>query len=279
MLRSKRIALGICTLAVCGVALAQEKPAPPSRWGKHPMSLLRRCRTAKTVGKGHVSIAAKIEYVDCDEIWREDGYQDIVSPHKFEHTKLVPVAKIGYAKNAHVAIGVPYIRTDLTSGKKDISDEHLGNIFVFHKWNCMPETANRPGIALDVWYYFDTGEPDCKAGTDSDAVKLTAEFSKTWKWADVHLNPGYRFAAGEGNDVLEINAGTYLRLSKALRPCLEYNYLDKDNKGDAHDLVPGFLWIIKPGRATIKAGAIINLDSSMTYRDDLGGVVKFFARF
>jgi len=265
---------------MCGNGLSQDAPPKPKTvYNKYPMSLLRRCRSSKPVGKNHLSVAAKIEYLDYDEIRKDGCYNDLESPNKFEKLMVVPVAKYGYIQNAHIALGVPYFWTELMSSKKDIDDDHLGNIFLFHKWNCVRESANMPGIALDVWYYFDTGEPDCKAGTDNDSVKFTTEVSKAWKWADVHLNPGYRIDMGGGNDVVEINAGTYLRLSKKLRPCVEYNYIHKERKGENHDIVPGLLWIIKPGHVTVKAGAIVNVDSTMTYRDEVGGVVKIFGRY
>jgi len=265
---------------MCGAALARDAPAKPNTvYGKYPMSLLRRCRSAKTVGKNHLSVAVKFEYYDNDDIMVDGSYTDLESPNKFEKLIAVPCAKYGYADSAHIAVGMPYIWTDLVSSKSDIDDDHIGNIFLFHKWNCVRESANMPGIALDVWYYFDTGKPASKAGTDTDSVKFTTEISKAWKWADVHLNPGYRIDMGGGNDVVEINAGTYLRLTKPVRPCIEYNYLHTERKGECHDILPGFLWIIKPGHITLKAGAIVNLDSDMTYRDEVGGVLKIFGRY
>ncbi len=282
VITKKHLTTAICTIIVCGSALAQEaapKPKPKPVYGKYPMSLLRRCRTAKPVGKNHLSVAVKVEYCDQDEIKSGGSYKDLESPNKFDKLMVVPVAKYGYIKDAHVAVGVPYIWTELKSSKKDIDDDHIGNVFVFHKWNCIKESETIPGIALDVWYYFDTGEPQCKAGTDNDSVKFTTEISKAWKWFNVHLNPGYRIDMGGGSDVVEINAGTYVRLTKAIRPCVEYNYIHKDSKGECHDIVPGLLWIIKPGHITTKIGAIVNLDSSMTYRDEIGGVFKLFGRY
>ena len=65
-----------------------------------------------------------------------------------------------------------------------------------------------------------------KAGTDTDAVKVSAEISKAWPLVDVHLNPGFRRDLAGGTDITEINAGAYWRLSRSCRPIVEYNYID-----------------------------------------------------
>jgi hypothetical protein len=153
------------------------------------------------------------------------------------------------------------------------NDSHgLGNIFVFEKWNFIKETNSLPGVAVDFWYFFPTGNTSRKLGTDDSAFRITTEVSKAWKYFSLHFNPGYSW--GQNNlEIGEINAALLLKPFKTIWPALEYNYLDKKNSGHAHDLVPGVIWKFKPSWS-FKAGIPINLDTTFMDRDRVGFVCK-----
>ena len=242
------------------------------------MSFFTKTRTANTVGKGRLSVAVKLQSVNCDEMIQDGCYEDLSDTDKFDQFKSVLTMKYGWAKDHHIVLGIPYIWTDFESSTKDIDSDGIGNIFVFDKWKFIKETKRRPAVAFDVWYYFESGDTAKKLGSSDDSLKLAVQASKAWKHFSVHLNPAYRWNLDDGCDIGEVNLGGYYNLRKNCKLGMEYNFTDKEEKGECHDLVPGILW--KPDKnSSVKLGAIVNLDSDMKYKDDLGAVVKMFYKF
>lgn len=76
----------------------------------------------------------------------------------------------------------------------------------------------------------------------------------------------------------EHGEGELFTPTKKFWPAIEYNYTQKDGKGECHDLMPGFIWKYTKG-ASLKLAAVFNVDSSMSFRDDVGVVGKVFYRF
>ncbi len=246
--------------------------------GKYCISLFTKTRTAKTVGKGHLSVAMKLQYFDYDDKRDSSGrYHDLGDDHN-RKTKGVLTMKYGWAENHHLGLCVPYIWNDIDVSGTVNTSEGFGNIALFEKWNCVKESKYIPGIAVDLWYYFPTGNTKRKLGSSQYSWKLTAEVSKAWKDFSLHLNPGYIFTKDRSADAAQVNAAVILTPSKTFWPVLEYNFEHNESKGFSHDIVPGVIWKFAPG-ASFKIGAVINLDSSRTYRDDLGLVMKIFYRF
>ena len=256
--------------------LAKENKDP---WtGKYPMSFITKTRTANTVGKGHLSVSLKFQDVENDTMMVNGDYQDLSSADRFDQYKMVFCAKYGWAKNHHIALGVPYIWTNFESPKTDIQSNGLGNVFIFEKWTFIEETRMTPAVAADVWYFFPNGDSDKKLGSDDDSVKLAFELSKAWKHFNLHVNPAYQWNLRGGTNIGEINAGAYINISQTTKLAVEYNFTNKEGKGRCHDLVPGILW--KPSKASsIKLGVVINVDSTMKYRDDIGFCAKAFYKF
>lgn len=276
----RRSAAAIVVFAVILVqfsAAGQETEIPP--WvGKYPMSMFTRTRTARTVGKGKLSLAVKLQSVNCDEILQNDCYEDLSDTDRFEQLKSVLTAKYGWMENSHVALGIPYLWTDFESPTTDIDSNGIANVFIFNKWRVLRETEVLPAVAFDVWYYFDSGDSEEKLGSSDDSTKLAFQVSKAWKRFNLHLNPAYRWNLDEGCDILEVNVGSYCNINKSMKLGIEYNFTDKEEKGRCHELVPGIL--LKPSKtSSIKLGAVINVDSDMKYKDDLGVVLKLFKKF
>ena len=135
-----------------------------------------------------------------------------------------------------------------------------------------------PAVAVDLWYYFPTGNTDRKLGSSDYSWKVTTEISKAWPQFSLHLNPGYVFTKDRSADTAEFNAAVIFTPCKTFWPAVEYNFQHNESKGFKHDIVPGIIWKFSPGWS-FKIGAVINLDSSTTYRDDLGLVIKLFYCF
>jgi hypothetical protein len=247
--------------------------------GKYPMSGFVRVRTAKTVGKDHLSFSLKMQYCDYDEYRDAAGcYCDLAGEECNKKSSSVLTAKYGWAKDHHLAFGIPYLRNHSDFQGKVLETSGIGNVFVFEKWNLIKESNRVPGVAFDVWYYFPTGDTERKIGTDDYAWKLTTEISKAWKDFSVHINPGYRFSEERDCDVIEGNAMIVFTPLETFWPAVEYNYTYQEGAGRCNDIVPGFIWKFAPA-ATFKLGAVINADSTMKFRDEVGVVAKLFYRF
>lgn len=270
----------VVVVLVCGVVAGRDAGAAGEEaWlNKYPMSFFTKTRTAKTVGKDRLGLSLKWQSVECDEVFTEGCYSGIPDTARNDVFKTVLTAKYGWAENQHLVFGIPYMWVDFESATKTVNSDGLGNLFAFNKWNFLRETRAIPAMSFDVWYYFDNGDGTKKLGSNDDSVKATVAVSKAWGRVNAHLNPGYRWNLHDGCDIGEINAGAFARIHPKLMLGMEYNYTDKEKKGHCHDLVPGLLW--KPARrASVKLGAVMNLDSSMAYRDELGAVGKFFWKF
>ncbi len=243
------------------------------------MSIFNTTRTAKTVGKNHLSIALKTRWLDYDQKRKSDReYHNLPRDHHFRNLTNVVCAKYGWHEDHHLGLGVPYIRTDLKTGKRDSENNGFGNVFLFEKWNVLPETNMLPGVSLDTWFFFPSGDSDRKLGSSDSSVRFTAEVSKAWKYFSLHFNPGYTINCGSGPDTEALNGAILFTPYKTLWPAVEYNYHNKDEKGEAHDIIPGIIWKFAKG-ASIKVGAFINAKSTMTYREEAGVIFKIFYRF
>ena len=240
-------------------------------YGKYPLTFLYKARSAKTVGEGRTLFCLKNVYFDYDEVKTNGSYNDLAPGDKYEQFTTILVAKYGWAKDHHIAVGIPYVWTDFKAGASEVNSDGFSNIYVFEKWNLLKESDNSPAVAVDLWYYFSSGDAAEKRGSDDDFWKITTELSKAWEKWSLHFNPGYQIR--DGPDFWEVNAALLVKPCKKLWPVLEYNYIDKDKKGDSHAVVPGFVWKAYPG-LSVKLGAIINVDTDLKYKDDLGGVLK-----
>ena len=241
-------------------------------YGKYPVSMFLTVRTAKTVPERRLLVCLKSVFSEADEKADAAGDYDSITG---ENEKLVNTltGKYGWAENHHLAIGIPYIWNNLSVGAADVDTNGLGNIYVFEKWNFIRETASIPAVAADVWYFFPNGDTDRKLGTDDYSWRVAVEASKAWPDFNVHLNAAQTLTEGHEQDTFFGGAAVLLSTSAVVQPGLEYNYTYKESKGASHDLIPGILW--KPVKnLSIKAGAVINLDTTMTYRDYVGAVLK-----
>ncbi len=242
------------------------------------MSIFTKTRTTKTVGKDHVSVAVKVQHFDWDQVrGSTGGYHGRTSGQEKQRLATTLCVKYGWAKDHHIAIGVPFWFNDFdTSSPND--NAGLANMYVFEKWNCIKETNNFPGVAVDFWYYFPTGEADRKLGTDDGAYKITTEISKAWEDFSLHFNPGYTWSENDDAEVGEINAALILTPCSEFWPAVEYNYFQKEHQGHSHDLIPGFIWKFAKN-CSFKVGAVVNVDSTFTDRDRVGIVLKLFKKW
>lgn len=280
------VALLALTMCLCGAAYtATEKSSSNAEgaiepWiGKYPMSFFTKTRTAKTVGKGRLSVALKIQHFDWSEVKTSDGgYHSRPSGDSKRKLSTVFCTKYGWAEDHHIAVGVPIFFNDFDIGSKTNKSEGVGNIFLFEKWNIIKETNNFPGVAIDFWYYLPTGDSKRKLGSDDGAYKVTTEISKAWKDFSVHFNPGYLWNETEGADSSEVNAGVIFKTYPQLWPAIEYNYFWKEKAGHCHDIVPGVIWKFKKDWS-FKVGIPISCDCTFKNRDRVGIVTKLFFRF
>jgi len=267
-----------------GAEKSQENPVGQENefypWcGKYCMSFFTKTRSAKTVGKDHLSVALKYQYFDWTQVRGSDeNYHGRTSGQQKQKSVFVLCSKYGWAEDHHIALGIPYFMNDFDIPGKENDSDGLANIFVFEKWNIIKETNNLPGIAVDFWYYFPSGDPDRLLGSDNGAYKISTEISKAWKDFSLHFNPNYLWSEDDNAEVGEINGALLYKLDPDFWPAVEYNYLDKESKGHSHDLVPGVIWKFREGWS-FKAGLPINLDSTFTDRDRIGLVLKLFRRW
>jgi hypothetical protein len=247
--------------------------------GKYCMSFFTKTRSANTVGKDHLSVSLKYQYYNWDQVRGADNdYNKRTSGQDKERSIFVLCSKYGWAENHHIALGIPYWMNDFDIPGKENDSQGIGNIFVFEKWNLIKETNTVPGVAVDLWYYFPSGDTDRSLGTDDSAVKISAEVSKAWKDFSLHFNPNYKWSQDEDVEVGEINGAILLRPDPKIWPAIEYNYFVKEHKGHSHDIVPGVIWKFKKGWS-FKAGVPISLDSTFTDRDVVSVVFKLFRRW
>lgn len=246
--------------------------------GQYCMSFFTKTRSAKTVGKGHVSVSLKVQHFDWNLVrGADDKYHGRPSGQSKRQLRTVVCTKYGWADDHHLAIGVPYLFNDYNLTNPNDS-RGISNVFIFEKWNIIKETNNFPGIAFDFWYYLPNGDTDRKLGSDDSSYKITTEISKAWKDFSLHFNPGYTWSEDKDIEVGEINAALLLSTYPDLWPVIEYNYFQKESSGHRNDIIPGFIWKFKKGWS-FKAGVPINLDSTFTDRDRLGIVLKIFRRW
>lgn len=261
-----------------GSSTGQENGLYP--WcGQYCMSFFTKTRSAKTVGKDHLSVSLKYQYYDWTQVRGADkDYHNRTSGQQKQRSVFVLCSKYGWAEDHHIALGIPYWMNDFDIPGKENDSQGLANIFVFEKWNLIKETNNFPGIALDFWYYFPSGDKDRSLGTDDGAYKISTEVSKAWKDFSLHFNPNYLWSEDKDAEAGEINGAVILKTDPSFWPAVEYNYLDKEGKGHSHDIVPGFIWKFRKGWS-LKAGVPISLDSTFTDRDRIGLVLKLFQRW
>ncbi len=247
--------------------------------GQYPMSFFTKARSAKTVGKGHVSVSLKVQHFDWNLVKGADGkYHGRPSGQQKQRLITVLCTKYGWAQDHHIVIGVPYWFNDFDIPSKTNDSEGLANVFIFEKWNIIKETNNFPSVAFDFWYYLPNGDTDRKLGSNDGAYKITTEISKAWKGFSLHFNPGYTWSEDRNAEVGEINGALLLRTYPDLWPAIEYNYYQKESSGHRHDIIPGLIWRFKKGWS-FKAGLPVNLDSTFTDRDRVGIVLKLFHRW
>ncbi len=247
--------------------------------GKYPMSFFTKTRSSKAVGKGHLSVAMKYQYFDWDQVRGADNdYHNRASGQSKERSIFVLCSKYGWAENHHIALGIPYWMNDFDIPGRENDSQGLGNIFLFEKWELLKETNSLPGVAVDFWYYFPSGDADRSLGNDESAYKISTEISKAWKDISLHFNPNYKWSADKDDEVGEINGAILFRPDPKFWPAIEYNYFVKEHKGHRNDIVPGLIWKFKKGWS-FKVGVPINLDSTFRDRDVVSIVLKLFRRW
>ncbi|MBN1972112.1 MAG: transporter [Sedimentisphaerales bacterium] len=255
-----------------------EKEETFSWVGDYPMSFFTKTRSSKTVGKNHLSVSLNYQLFDWDLVKGSDGdYHGRTSGQEKKRSITTLCTKYGWAKDHHIAIGIPYWSNNFDTSTKNDSDGFV-NVYIFEKWNCIKETNNIPGVSVDLWYYFPNGDADKKLGTEDGAYKITTEISKAWKDFSLHFNPGYTWSEDDDGEVGEINSAILFKPTPTLWPAIEYNYTDKEELGRSHDLVPGFVWAFAKGW-TFKAASPINIDSTFTDRDRVGVIFKLFHKW
>ena len=261
-----------------GSSAGQEKELHP--WcGQYCMSFFTKTRSANTVGKGHLSVSLKYQYYDWDQVRGADNdYHNRTSGQSKERSIFVLCSKYGWARDHHIALGIPYWMNDFDIPGKENDSQGITNIYVFEKWKIIKETNTVPGVAVDIWYYFPSGDDDRSLGTDDSAIKISTEVSKAWEDFSLHFNPNYMWSQDKDMEVGEINGAILFRPDPKIWPAIEYNYFVKEHKGHSHDIVPGIIWKFKKGWS-FKAGVPINLDSTFTDRDVVSIVLKLFRRW
>jgi len=247
--------------------------------GQYCMSFFTKTRSAKVVGKDHLSVSLKYQYYDWTQVRGADNdYHNRTSGQQKQRSVFVLCSKYGWAKDHHIALGIPYWMNDFDIPGKENDSQGIANIFVFEKWNLIQETNDFPGVAVDFWYYFPSGDSNRSLGTDDGAYKVSTEISKAWEDFSLHFNPNYLWSEDDDAEVGEINGAILFKPAPTFWPAIEYNYLDKEGKGHNHDIVPGFIW--KPGKGwSFKAGVPFSLDSTFTDRDVVSIVLKLFRRW
>lgn len=240
--------------------------------GKYPIGMFLRARTAKTLPQGRLALCLKTVYFGADKVRNAaGGYDSIIGEN--EKTTNALVARYGIIDNHQVGTCIPYVWNNFSTGGVDTDSDGLANILVFYKWRILEETVTIPAVAVDAGYYFANGNTSRKLGNDDYAWRIGAIASKALPAFSVHLEALQVFTEGRSADRFEGNAAVVLGPEWGVQPGLEYNYTYKESSGLSHDLVPGVAFKL-PAGFCIKAAAIINLDTTMKYKDDLGFVVK-----
>ncbi len=273
------VALTVVFASVACSADSASTVADDTPYGQYCMSFFTKTRTAKTVGKDHVSVAWKFQHFDWSKTRGADNrYHERPQGQTKSQIANTLCIKYGWAEDHHIALGIPHFMNDYDlPGTKGNDSRGIGNIYMFEKWNIIKETKNMPGVALDYWYYFPSGDTDRMLGTDDGAHKVSIEVSKRWKRLSLHLNPNYMWNEDRDADVGEVNAGAIWHLDPKFWPAIEYNYYDKEGKGHRHDIVPGLIWKFQPNWS-FKVGVPIDVDTTFTDRDRVGIVAKLFVR-
>lgn len=289
-LKASRAARTAHAAALIAVAAAWAQPAgaqtggPPvtekaePRCGPYCMSFFVRARSAKVVGKGHLSLAIKTQFIDYQEKRIDGEYESLRGADEYRVIKGVFTAKYGLTESLHLALGMPYIWNDFRAGNQVLDNNGTANAFTFLKWNAITESEARPAVSFDLWYYAPTGESVKKQGSSEDFWRVTTEISKSWPGFCLALNPGYVFSPDRRTDQVHMDAAALLTVHRKLWPAIEFNYTYKETKGKQLDLVPGVIWKFAKGWSA-KAAAVINLESTMPYREKVGVVFKLFRRF
>jgi len=275
--------LGLVASAGCGPLgpLGQGGPASPGRpdarpWlGKYPLGLIGKARSPRIAEQGHACVNLKTQFIDYDEKETSNGRYSSFNG-TYEKVRSTVCVKYGWFKGHQIGVGLPYSWVDFDVGPQDIDKSGVENVFIFEKWLAFTETRMRPAIALDLWYYFDTGEPADKLGSDEDAVKVSAEISKAWRCLTVHVNPGYVFR--DNADSAEVNLAVLFKVGPRLQLGLELDHASTDNKGRSTDLTTGA--IMKLGDIGIfTVGVVANVENTTAFRDKVGLLVKVGRRF
>ncbi|MBN2316379.1 MAG: transporter [Sedimentisphaerales bacterium] len=247
--------------------------------GQYPMSMFTKTRSSKLVGKDHLSVSVNFQYYDWDQVRGADNdYHNRASGQSKERSIYTFCAKYGWAKDHHIAVGIPYWMNDFDIPGKENDSQGLADIYVFEKWELLKETNTIPGVAVDFWYYFSSGDSDRSLGTGESAYKISTEVSKAWKDFSLHFNPNYKWSADKDDEVGEINGTILFTPDPKLWPAIEYNYFVREHKGHSHDLVPGIIWKFKKGWS-FKVGVPMSMDSTFTDRDVVSIVLKLFRRW
>ena len=282
----------VCILALFSVVAAAEEPKAVSTdnktseldpcVGKYCISIFTKTRTAKVVPEGKWLLSLKYDDFRADEKWNKStqgSHHSVPGGEWKDIQKHVYCAKYGWTENHQIAIGIPFVGNNFNFGTTRNKSQGISNIFIFEKWKVIKETNDLPAVSVDFWYFLPTGDPGRMLGTDDDAYKITTSVSKAWKDFSLHFNPGYTWNKAEGdNNISEVNAAVLFTADKKLWPAIEYNYYYTQGKGHAHDIVPGLIWKYRKG-GSIKAGVRINLDSTYTFRDRVGLVLKISQYF
>ena len=276
--------LGLLALAGCGPLgpLGQGGPASPGRpnacpWlGKYPLGLLGKGRSARIAEQGHVCMNLKTQFIDYDEKETSNNGRYSSFNGTYEKVRATTCVKYGWVERHQIGFGLPYSWVDFDVGPQDIDESGVENVFIFDKWLAVTETRTRPAIALDLWYYFDTGEPADKLGSDEDAVKVSAEISKAWRGLTVHVNPGYVFR--DDADSAEVNLAVLFKTGPQLQLGLELDHASTDNKGRYTDLITGAIMKLG-GSGIFTVGVVANVENTTAFRDKVGLVIKVGRRF
>lgn len=279
-MKTKMWMMSLCVMCMTPSVWAESEADTIDPWvGKYPMSFFTKTRTAKTVGEGKLSVALKVQQFDWDQVRQAGGsYADRTAGQSKERLCSTLCVKYGWAKDHHIAVGIPYWINDFDIPGKTNDSAGLANAFIFEKWNCIKETNTTPAVAVDLWYYFPTGDAKKKLGVNDGAYKVTTEISKAWEDFSLHFNPAYCWGDDNDYEVSEINGGMIYKATKTLWPAVEYNYFWKEGSGCRNDIVPGIIWKFAP-RGSFKVGLPINVDTNMTDKDEIGVVFKLFYKF
>lgn len=92
-------------LVACSLAVNSD-----TAHGKYPLSMFSRTFTARTIGHKNFCLSLKTREYKADEILDQYGNYCCIDPDtKFERISSVLTAKYGWAKDHHLALGIPYV--------------------------------------------------------------------------------------------------------------------------------------------------------------------------